>query len=122
MESYQFGMITGEVTNVDDAIGELDTAWNDLDKVFGDCRAKSFKKSGPDEGPNEDATPCDSLEATQADYFEKYNKYTSKLEGSNELANQYKELNDKALMRPINISFGIMILLALISDLTVGFG
>lgn len=118
MESYQFGMITGEVTNVDDAIGELDTAWENLNVVFGDCRAKSFKKSDLDE----DATPCDSLEATQADYFEKYNKYTSKLEGSNELSGQYKELNDKALMRPINISFGIMILLALISDLTVGFG
>ena len=117
MEPYQFGMITGEVTNVDAAIGELDTAWNDLDESFVACNNASFKKTDTDGT----ATQCYYLESAQANYFEKYNKYTSKLEGSNELANQYKELNDKALMRPINISFGIMILLALISDLTVGF-
>jgi hypothetical protein len=113
MEPYQFGMITGEVTNVDDAIGELDTAWENLDASFVACSDAKYK------GGN---TACVDLESKQANYFKKYHDYTSKLEGSNELSGQYKELNDKALMRPINISFGIMILLALISDLTVGFG
>ena len=109
MEPYQFGMITGEVTNVDTAINDLDTAWKNLNKKFGDCSDNYFNT-------------CEDLKTKQTDYFEKYHDYNSKLEGSNELSGQYKELNDKALMRPINISFGIMILLALISDLTVGFG
>tara|TARA_B100000927_G_C16133435_1_gene336225 strand:- start:81 stop:410 length:330 start_codon:yes stop_codon:yes gene_type:complete len=108
MEPYQFGMITGEVTNVDDAIDKLDRAWDNLDKAFDDCSDDSFNT-------------CEDLKTKQTDYFKKYHDYNSKLEGSNELSGQYKELNDKALMRPINISFGIMILLALISDLTVGF-
>lgn len=113
MEPYQFGMITGEVTNVDDAIDKLDTAWNNLDTAFDDCSGERF---------DGDMDNCINLKNEIADYFSKYHNYNSKLEGSNELSGQYKELNDKALMRPINISFGIMILLALISDLTVGFG
>lgn len=113
MEPYQFGMITGEVKDVNVAIGELDTAWNVLDASFVDCRKVNFNSTEDD---------CSELKTKQTDYFKKYHDYNSKLEGSNELSGQYKELNDKALMRPINISFGIMILLALISDLTVGFG
>ena len=117
MEPYQFGMTTGTDGNVDvdDAIVTLDKAWNNLDDSFVNCAEE-------DDPFDNSSTECNDLETNITAYFEKYHQYNSKLEGSNELSNQYKELNDKALMRPINISFGIMILLVLISDLTVGFG
>ena len=109
MEPYQFGMTIGYDQNINSS--ELDDAWNDLDASFGEC--SKFNFNGGEE--------CKNLETSINDYFKKYQDLNSKLEGSNELSGQYKELNDKALMRPINISFGIMILLVLISDLTVGF-
>ncbi len=110
MEPYQFGMTIGYDQNINSS--DLDNAWNELDDSFGKCFNSSF---------NGVETQCKKLENNINDYFKKYQDLNSKLEGSNELSGQYKELNDKALMRPINISFGIMILLVLISDLTVGF-
>ena len=115
MEPYQFGMTTGTDGNVDvdDAIVTLDKAWGTLNNSFTSCKNNTFTRN---------TGSCGELKDDIAKYFEEYHQYNSKLEGSNELSNQYKELNDKAVMRPINISFGIMILLVLISDLTVGFG
>ena len=119
MEPYLFGMTmtTGTDGNVDvdDAIVTLDKAWGPLNNSFINCAEK-------DDPFDNSSTECNDLKDDIANYLKKYHQYNSKLEGSNELSNQYKELNDKALMRPINISFGIMILLVLISDLTVGFG
>tara|TARA_A100001015_G_scaffold101779_1_gene113053 strand:- start:4836 stop:5177 length:342 start_codon:yes stop_codon:yes gene_type:complete len=113
MEPYLFGMITGTDENDVDPIDTLNDAWDLLDDSFTNCKNETFTRN---------KNSCSELKDDIANYFEKYHQYNSKLEGSNELSNQYKELNDKALMRPINISFGIMILLVLISDLTVGFG
>lgn len=113
MEPYQFGMTTGTDGNDVDPIDTLNDAWDLLDDSFTNCKKNTFTRN---------TNSCGELKDYIANYFVKYHQYNSKLEGSNELSNQYKELNDKALMRPINISFGIMILLVLISDLTVGFG
>ena len=46
MEPYQFGMITGDVKDVNVAIGELDTAWVNLNTKFVDCSNIFVFKSG----------------------------------------------------------------------------
>ncbi|MAP67207.1 MAG: hypothetical protein CMF80_05850 [Candidatus Marinimicrobia bacterium] len=53
----------------------------------------------------------------KADYYEKYNELASKYATGEEISIQYKNLSERALMRPINISFGITLLLYYIYDL-----
>ena len=59
----------------------------------------------------------DATVDAKADYYEKYNELASKYATGEEISIQYKNLSERALMRPINISFGITLLLYYIYDL-----
>ena len=80
-----------------DLTGELDTKWED------------WNTCGEDE---------DNCTSSKNIYEKEYNKLFSKYETSKQISNEYKNLSERALMRPINISFGITLLLYYIYDLT----
>ena len=63
----------------------------------------------------ENVSNCTS---SKNEYEKEYNELFSKYETGKQISNEYKNLSERALMRPINISFGITLLLYYIYDLT----
>ena len=96
-----------EVLDDIDDIDELDTLiqdWRDA--------AEAAAAAG-----EEDKAAAAAASEKEADYYEKYNELASKYATGEEISIQYKNLSERALMRPINISFGITLLLYYIYDL-----
>ena len=99
------------VISTSDLTGELDTKWED----WNNC---GVVKEGENKGQLSDAAAAANCPEDKNEYEKEYNKLFSKYETSKQISNEYKNLSERALMRPINISFGITLLLYYIYDLT----
>ena len=122
------GSNESEVLDDIDDIDELDTLiqeWRDAAEAAAEA-AKAAKAVAEANAAGEEdkaaaaaaaAEASEKEEEKKADYYEKYNELASKYATGEEISIQYKNLSERALMRPINISFGITLLLYYIYDL-----
>jgi len=120
----QFNMVSSDIIGSKSLTDDLDTKWNDLDGSFKDyytsvtSACADYDNLNSCKGDvNDFSDEHDALTDSKKAYLTTFLDVKSKLEGSNEISNQYKDLNEKALRRPINISFGIMLLLTFIYEL-----
>lgn len=117
-----FNFTTKRTKDTEDILADLDNKWIALDNSFNSmknttCNANKVKKI-PDkcEDFNESINSFLTTESYN-DYISAFSKYMGKVDGTNESLEQSDKMKDIALMRPVNMTVGIMLLSILIYEL-----
>lgn len=117
-----FNFTTKRTKDAEDILADLDNKWIALDNSFNSmknttCDATKVKKIPENcEDFNESINSFLTSESYN-DYISAFSKYMGKVDGTNESLEQSDKMKDIALMRPVNMTFGIMLLSILIYEL-----
>tara|TARA_B100001063_G_scaffold59063_1_gene53340 strand:+ start:23 stop:349 length:327 start_codon:yes stop_codon:yes gene_type:complete len=103
----EFNYTTSIIEDSISTDASLTDAWNALNSSHNDLIASNSSTTGKDF--------VDSDEVKN--FFTEFNESLGKVLGAEEIKKQHEELYDFALMRPVHLSFGIMILSVLIYEL-----
>ena len=103
MSEFNYTTTTIEDSTVTDA--SLNEAWNSLDDNHNDLKSQEINGNEFINSPE------------VKNFFTVFNESLGKVLGAEQIKKQHEELYDIALMRPVHLSFGIMLLTVLIYEL-----
>ena len=103
MSEFNYTTTTIEDSTVTDA--SLNEAWNSLDASHNYLKSQEINGN-------------DFINSPEVkNFFTVFNESLGKVLGAEQIKKQHEELYDIALMRPVHLSFGIMLLTVLIYEL-----
>ena len=117
-----FNFTTKRTKDAEDILADLDKKWIALDDSFNSmknitCNAGKVKRIPEKcEDFNESINSFLTSESYN-NYISSFSKYMGKVDGTNESLEQSDNMKDIALMRPVNMTFGIMLLCILMYEL-----
>ena len=118
----EFHFTTKRTKEGEESLVDLDEKWGSLEDSFNSmknisCDANNVENISGDCEEFNDSLNTFLTSDTYNDYVSAFSKYMGKVDGTNESLEQSDKMKDIALMRPINMTFGIMLLSILIYEL-----
>ena len=118
----EFHFTTKRTKEGEESLADLDEKWGYLEDSFNSMKNISCDANNVENISEECQDFNESLNtfltgSPYNDYVSAFSKYMGKVDGTNESLEQSDKMKDIALMRPINMTFGIMLLSILIYEL-----